>query len=449
MTTYRDTIMATAGLQSYWRLGEAAGTSAQDEIGGVTGTLVSTPTLGVAGALVGDANTAMTFASASSEYATFGANYRFAGTASFTVEFWIYYTVYPSGSSQYVLNNYQSGGWLLNWESSVSKFYFARNDGAADYALTYGVGSPTANAWHHMVQSFDGSVMRIYLDGALIDSATAAISIPAGSGATNLVAAAAFNGTAPFNGSLDEIAIYNVALSGATISAHYTAGTVNPNTPAVTIRNIVGVPNVPATGDTPYRAATTGWQRLAIGATDTIYRVASGLPSWSTIASTLGSLLTTQGDLLTRDGSAVVRFPRPSVDSYLTHASGAVDVVWTAQSALSLVNGRSADKTTQTASNGGSYSVATLINQVYVDASALTAAQNYTVTLPSAVTFAGRQIAVKITVVGAATSTVTVSATAGNVEGSASQPWAASVRTGAQLMSNGTDWYYVGQFGIA
>ena len=103
----------------------------------------------------------------------------------------------------------------------------------------------------------------------------------------------------------------------------------------------------------------------------------------------------------------------------------------------------------QTATNGGSYSVAATVGTVFVDASALTAAQNFTVTLPSAVTYAARIIAVKISVVGAATSTLTVGSSAGNVEGSASQAWDTSVRSGAIFISNGTDWYYSATYGLA
>lgn len=117
--------------------------------------------------------------------------------------------------------------------------------------------------------------------------------------------------------------------------------------------------------------------------------------------------------------------------------------------AYQLIVGKSADKALQTASNGGSYSVAATVSIVFVDASALTAAQNYTINLPSPVTYPGRQITVKISVVGAATSTVTIDSDAGNVEGSATQAFSASIRSGATFLSNGTDWYIVGQYGIA
>ena len=50
----------------------------------------------------------------------------------------------------------------------------------------------------------------------------------------------------------------------------------------------------------------TARQRLAIGSTNQILQVKSGLPSWETL-STAGSVLTTQGDILYEDASGLAR----------------------------------------------------------------------------------------------------------------------------------------------
>lgn len=70
--TYAQTFLAMSPA-GYFRLGEPSGTSAADLGSGAhTGTYVNGPTLGVAG-LVTDADTAVTFASASSQRVTFAA----------------------------------------------------------------------------------------------------------------------------------------------------------------------------------------------------------------------------------------------------------------------------------------------------------------------------------------------------------------------------------------
>ena len=85
---------------------------------------------------------------------------------------------------------------------------------------TLGIGRAVANgAWHHVVATYDGTVMRAYIDGA---AAT-------GSGVTttiNTVAGDHWIGTTGsdfFNGSIDEVALYTRALSAADVASHYQA----------------------------------------------------------------------------------------------------------------------------------------------------------------------------------------------------------------------------------
>src|SRR4051812_31960413 len=62
---YQDVIAATDGLAYRWRLDESAGTSAAEDLAGVAGTYVNTPTLGVSGPVDGSA---ITLVAASSQY---------------------------------------------------------------------------------------------------------------------------------------------------------------------------------------------------------------------------------------------------------------------------------------------------------------------------------------------------------------------------------------------
>ena len=94
--------------------------------------------------------------------------------------------------------------------------------------------------------------------------------------------------------------------------------------------------------------------------------------------------------------------------------------------------------------NGQNYDVEATRGTVFVDVSGLTAAQNADVTLPSAVTYAHRVITTKITVVGAATSTLTIKSAAGTVEGVAAATGVAldaSSRSFVTYQSDGTNWW--------
>ena len=148
------------------------------------------------------------------------------------------------------------------------------------------------------------------------------------------------------------------------------------------------------------------------------------------------------------DGAQTLTIQRNDVDHMTFNGSVNVPVALSATGSTTTGDTRIV-RSNQTASNGGSYSVAATVGLVFIDASALTAAQNFTINLPSPVTYDQRVISVKVSVVGAATSTITIDSDAGNVEGAATQVWSASIRSGATFYSNGTDWFEVGQIGVA
>jgi len=85
------------------------------------------------------------------------------------------------------------------------------------------VGGPAVvlNAWTHLVVSYDGTTARLYVNGALAASAAVAFapntSSPLRLGAGRTEGAADYY----FPGRIDEIALYNTALSATRIQTHY------------------------------------------------------------------------------------------------------------------------------------------------------------------------------------------------------------------------------------
>ncbi|HEX3697857.1 MAG TPA: LamG domain-containing protein [Polyangia bacterium] len=77
------------------------------------------------------------------------------------------------------------------------------------------VAPPSVNVWHHVAYTFDGTTHKLYVDGGT----------PAtGTGTPNTAAVtrteiAAYNAGAPFNGTVDELRIYDVALTAAQVAA--------------------------------------------------------------------------------------------------------------------------------------------------------------------------------------------------------------------------------------
>lgn len=93
-----------------------------------------------------------------------------------------------------------------------------------DYAF-YDV-TLTLNAYMHVVGTYDGSSMILYVNGSPVASAqdtrvAGPLSVNAYIGSYGF---AATSDTGPFDGTLDEVALYNVPLSQQQVAAHYSAG---------------------------------------------------------------------------------------------------------------------------------------------------------------------------------------------------------------------------------
>jgi len=101
------------------------------------------------------------------------------------------------------------------------------NDGNKATMYTYygdavGTTTVTDNEWHHLVGTSDGTTTRIYVDGVLEKSATPTFSSFTYSGAR--IGINNPGGYYPFNGSIDEVAVYNTALSATDVSQMYNDG---------------------------------------------------------------------------------------------------------------------------------------------------------------------------------------------------------------------------------
>ena len=222
--SYHDQVLA-ASPAAYWRLGETSGTSAADETGANPGTY-NNVLLGAPGALSSDSNPSASFDGVRS-YVRVPASPSLDMTSAVTVELWAKRRTISStyqvlvgkpGNGQSKLENYAV--WLTN--SNRYQAYFG--DGSTFVSVV--TPAITDTNWHHVVATYNGSRVRIYLDGVLKQEIAQTLQMRGNNLPLNI--GRANNGSYFFNGWLDEVAVYPTALPAQTILAHYNRALAAP-----------------------------------------------------------------------------------------------------------------------------------------------------------------------------------------------------------------------------
>lgn len=228
---YASVVLADspAGL---WRLGEAAGTNADDASpNNRDGTYVGGPTLGVGGALVGESDTAVSNFGPNvtpTKYVTLPASAVIGAGAAFTVEAWVKLAVGTTDANAFAYAEGSTGSatpLVAIGANSGNPRFFYRNDAAATEALTPAVLINDGN-WYHLVGVREsGGTTRFYVNGSEAATGT----FPAAPITLNTATIGARQATSFVNGFtassvVDEVAVYATALGPSRVLAHYQAG---------------------------------------------------------------------------------------------------------------------------------------------------------------------------------------------------------------------------------
>ena len=214
----------------YWRLGETAGTTA-DDAGPADndGTYSGSVTRGLGGAVSGTANTSARFG----DGAGVASNAQFNNPSTYTVETW-FNTTTTQGGKLVGFGNQQTGQ-----SGSYDRHLYMQDDGALVFGTYTGqlntvTSAPGFNdgAWHHAVATQSSAGIRLYVDGTLVGT-NPQTSAQDYSGYWRAGGDTTWGSSSPwFDGRLDEVAIYNSALTASTVAQHYQigSGTPAPNT---------------------------------------------------------------------------------------------------------------------------------------------------------------------------------------------------------------------------
>jgi hypothetical protein len=142
---------------------------------------------------------------------------------SFTVEAWVntvYFSADPDGGT--VLAWYDVPG-NRGYNLAVGGYgqvYFGIHNDTIDAELTSATNRVNTSKWHHLAATYDGSKLKLYIDGSLRDSLadTIVVGHPI---STPFTIGALSSGLNSWNGKIDELRVWNYSRTAAQILANY------------------------------------------------------------------------------------------------------------------------------------------------------------------------------------------------------------------------------------
>lgn len=236
IVTYSQAVLADNPI-AYWRLDETNGTIANDFWGGYNGQYTNV-TLGLPGYNVFDPDFAAGFGTISvtnSCIASIPIDFYTPGNATFSVEAWVKAGAQTSDNG-IITKGYGAGGeqFTLDTGSGAHGYRFFVRDLGGGVHLANGTVGPN-NTWQHLVGVCDevNGYLALYVNGVTNagnvlanGSGLLTSTNPLTIGSRQLSQNSAYN--LNFVGAIDEVAVYNYALSPAQARAHYVAGTNLP-----------------------------------------------------------------------------------------------------------------------------------------------------------------------------------------------------------------------------
>lgn len=230
-----------AALVGYWRFNEGVGTTAVDSSGNGYNASFSAGTQNVQNGWSGGATTspsnvppAATPGVGDNAMDDLGFNSHADVTAAafiatmsvapaFTLSMWINLNTGGAWPNMFAFMNGNNRQWftqLGNGGDTNMYSYFA----GPNYTIGGGAGSPTQDAWHNFVFTQDGTTYKVYRDGSPIYSTASTVKI--GTFTSFQIGGASYNnGTfTSIEGSIDEVAVFNNALTASEVTAAYNNG---------------------------------------------------------------------------------------------------------------------------------------------------------------------------------------------------------------------------------
>jgi hypothetical protein len=217
---YRSEVLADNPV-GYWRLGEAGPTAADSGSGGNDGTMQGTYVAQQSGAIAFDSDTSLDL-NGSSGRVLIGDFHDFVNRAPFTVEAWARSDSFAA--AQHIMfkrDVSNTDGWIFGFSAGAQLRITRRHGGSSTSQFESGTSS--TGTWYHCVATYDGTDLLLYKNNTVYGPTTSTGNIEDISDNLHIGCNSGVSGGF-FNGKLDEVAVYNTALSATRIAAHYNAG---------------------------------------------------------------------------------------------------------------------------------------------------------------------------------------------------------------------------------
>lgn len=230
-SAYAKTVQSDSP-SSYWPFGESSGTTAYDWAAGSNETTGGGVTRNVAGALAADSGTASRFSGTTSGTAASSAFETPRG--AFTVEAWVKTTT-TRGGKIIGLGSAQTGA-----SSAYDRQVYMDNAGRIWFGVKPGVlrtvnstASYNNGQWHHIVASVGSAGMSLHINGILAGNRTDTTSAAPIQGywrigGDNMSGWPSRPSSDYIAADIDEVAVYNTALSASAIARHNSIGRTGP-----------------------------------------------------------------------------------------------------------------------------------------------------------------------------------------------------------------------------
>lgn len=221
-----NSVIAADSPVAWWRLDENSGaTSVTDSSGnGHTGTVTPVVTFGAGGQPAGMTGPVSSWTSDANQNISF-TSYQ-PSFANGSWELWYNQNGTSAGTNPRILGDNNNGAidgfdFLLNGKNTP---VFSAGNGTVNATIT--ASSPLNAGWHHIVITYDGAHLNMYVDSVLAASAVALTGtiLPHGTNFVRIGGNFPWESHDPFSGLLCQVALYSTALSAARVTAHYNAG---------------------------------------------------------------------------------------------------------------------------------------------------------------------------------------------------------------------------------